>query len=235
MFRKNKNRKGETIIEGLIAMGVLIIAINIAVSIIGISLKNMYNTKQRLIAINLAREGIEGVRNIRDTNWLKYKHNIRKCWNKNPSSEVCSQDNQIKSGDYIIYKANNKKWLLEKVQNMDESENSPLNTILYQVDIDPLRDSNLDHIYTNDKDIYNHISVTDNALGKDYATKTIFSRKINISYLDNSGNTCEETPNENCNRMLIKSKVSWVNRGKTHSSELQTIITDYLGRERLNG
>jgi len=66
-----KNQKGFTLAELLITIFVL------TVGILGIYLvvQNSYTTlnyaKNRLIAIYLAQEGIELVRNIRDTNWLE--------------------------------------------------------------------------------------------------------------------------------------------------------------------
>ena len=38
------------------------------------------NVKNRVTALNIAREGVEAVRNIRDTNWLKYSGDRRKKW-----------------------------------------------------------------------------------------------------------------------------------------------------------
>lgn len=75
--------------------------------IIGSSLRNMDNSKNRIIAVNVAREGIEAVRNIRDTNWLKFNSKRRQCWNHVPPvkpEDGCSTPTAIPSGDYIIYK-----------------------------------------------------------------------------------------------------------------------------------
>ncbi len=73
----------------------------------GSSVRNMQNAKNRIIAINIAREGVEAMRNIRDTNWLKFQSRRRQCWNnlptKNPSVQ-CTGANPIEPGDYIIYK-----------------------------------------------------------------------------------------------------------------------------------
>jgi len=38
------------------------------------------NVKNRIIALNIAREGFEAVRNLRDTNWLKYSGDRRQKW-----------------------------------------------------------------------------------------------------------------------------------------------------------
>jgi len=67
---------GFTMIELLIAIAVFMIGIMAAFSL---SLHNLNTTKEnanRVIAANLAREGIETVRNIRDSNWLAREANI---------------------------------------------------------------------------------------------------------------------------------------------------------------
>jgi len=73
----------------------------------GSSIRNMQNAKNRIIAINIAREGIEAMRNIRDTNWLKFQSRRRACWNHLPTKDpsiACTGVNPIEPGDYLIYK-----------------------------------------------------------------------------------------------------------------------------------
>jgi hypothetical protein len=112
-------------------------------------------------------------------------------------------------------------------------------TQLYLVDIDPVTNSDddlADDRYTNDMDTYNHALVLeDNALGKDWALKTIYRREIIISYLDNDGTevTTLAGMSPSLNRMRIRSKVSWQESKNTFSTELTTHLTDYLGREDL--
>ena len=100
-----KNKKGEIILETIIAMGILAIGITTSSALLSSSIRNMNSSKNRIIAVNIAREGIEAVRNIRDTNWLKFQANIRKCWNHNPDTDTCNNsDKPIFPGKYIIYK-----------------------------------------------------------------------------------------------------------------------------------
>ncbi len=114
-LQSSRKTKGETILETLIAFVILGIGIAFSGVIMGSSLRNMDNYKNRIIALNVAREGIEAVRNIRDTNWLIYDDgdNLRYCWNftplRNPTSiaEKCQYNktnNLIKPGRYIVYK-----------------------------------------------------------------------------------------------------------------------------------
>ncbi|OGL66626.1 hypothetical protein A3B21_02980 [Candidatus Uhrbacteria bacterium RIFCSPLOWO2_01_FULL_47_24] len=63
-------KRGFGLLETIIALGVIITGL---VSVISLSIANLTNerdTAMRYQAVNLAREGIELVRNIRDSNWL---------------------------------------------------------------------------------------------------------------------------------------------------------------------
>ncbi len=100
-----KHRKGETILETLIAMGVLLIGIMMASTIMSTSIRNINSSKNRVVAVNIAKEGLEAIRNIRDTNWLKFNSKKRECWNHDPKTDSCDGVNSIiGSGDFIVYK-----------------------------------------------------------------------------------------------------------------------------------
>ena len=255
----SKNKKGETILETIIAMGILAIGITLASSIIGSSLRNINASKNRIIAINIAREGIEAMRNIRDTNWLKFSSNRRACWNHDPVLDTCdvNNPNPILPGDYLIYKDTTQKWQLDDLlvadgdgtelpqsgstgeTFRDTDENITYiwlwgawidKSTLWLVDIDTNVDTDKDFIQDNDPDAYNHIFVIgDDALGEEIK-RTVFKRFITIEYLEDGG--APGTPADN--RMRITAKVSWQEGKNQFSTQLSTQITDYLGRENLN-
>lgn len=214
--------------------------------------------RDRVIATNIAREGIEAVRNIRDTNWLKFSNNRRTCWNHFPgddiASDVCSGTTPIFPGEYIVYKNNEFRWKLDATDQGGEDA-----TGLNRVDIDTDTDSDLDGESDNDPDMYNHLLTTDtDPLGSN-VQDTIFSRVITIEYLENdpdpttapSLNTAPEesintigewgalsaTQQSNLNRMRVTATVTWQEKGldATRTVELKTILTDYLGRTQLSG
>jgi type II secretory pathway pseudopilin PulG len=70
IFKKH-NQSGQTLIETLVAAFVLTMGISAALGLATYALSATSNIKQRVIAVGLAREGIEAVKNIRDTNWLR--------------------------------------------------------------------------------------------------------------------------------------------------------------------
>lgn len=63
-------RKGFTIVEALIAIAILLTAVVGPISLIGDATHRLYYSRDRLIALNLAQEGIEVVRQKRDSNML---------------------------------------------------------------------------------------------------------------------------------------------------------------------
>ena len=65
-----KYQQGQTLVETMVAVLVLTMGIGaaVALAIYGIGATN--GVTKQLIAVGLAREGIEAVKNMRDTNWL---------------------------------------------------------------------------------------------------------------------------------------------------------------------
>lgn len=62
--------QGFTLPETLLAIAILMIAIVGPISLIGDAIHRSYYAKDQVIAINLAQEGIEAVRKVRDSNLL---------------------------------------------------------------------------------------------------------------------------------------------------------------------
>lgn len=82
------NKKGNSIIEVVIVIVILTIWIVWTYEIINSGQKLATTTENRIKAVNIAREWIEAVTNIRDTNWIKFSSDYINCWNTadyNPS------------------------------------------------------------------------------------------------------------------------------------------------------
>ena len=239
------NNKGETIAETIVALSILALGITVASTVIVNALRNMDNAKNRIVAVNLAREGLEALRNVRDTNWLMYSDRRRACWNHDPSITPCEGLNPIAPGTYVVYRnaENRFKLTLYNEENIK----------LFLVDVDSDVDSDQDGNAENDPDLYNHMNGVDNPLGKESGT-TNFKRTVQIEYLDNASELKNISQNEvpedainslaewnnlsdeqkmGLNRMRITSTVEWVRSGVTHHTELKTILTDHLGRTEL--
>jgi len=63
--------KGFTLIETMVALGVLVFVLTGMVSLIILNITNAKNIEKNLIAGNLAQEALEVVRSMRDNDWLE--------------------------------------------------------------------------------------------------------------------------------------------------------------------
>lgn len=68
---KFTSSRGFTLLEGIVAIGVISVGLAGALSLALSNLSSAQGNERRIVAANLAREGIEFVRNQRDSNWLK--------------------------------------------------------------------------------------------------------------------------------------------------------------------
>jgi len=89
--QKKFKTKGITLIEALVAISILIIGIFSGFILVTRVLSNINVIRDRLTASFLAQEGIELVRQIRDTNYLKILSGENILWN-----------NGLNNGNYII-------------------------------------------------------------------------------------------------------------------------------------
>ena len=73
LFKVNNSdsQKGQTLIETVVAVFIMIMGIVSALGLAIYSLNASSNISKQIIAVGLAREGVEVVKNMRDTNWLK--------------------------------------------------------------------------------------------------------------------------------------------------------------------
>jgi Tfp pilus assembly protein PilV len=70
---KKRVQSGQSMLEAIIATGILVTAISSALTLVTSSIKASKESETSITAGNLAREGVEVVRAIRDSNWLAGK------------------------------------------------------------------------------------------------------------------------------------------------------------------
>lgn len=71
MLEKSKYNKGFTLMEVFIAMSVLAVGVVGAFGVLPVMIKNQTKNADSFLASQIANEGMELVRNLRDSNWLK--------------------------------------------------------------------------------------------------------------------------------------------------------------------
>ena len=110
-----KTKKATSIIEAMIVMLIIVVWITGLYDIFSSSQKLSNTTKNRIEAIEIAREGIEAMKNIRDTNWLMYGWDKQNCWNTFNYDSNCVWGwtfNKITEKSYKIYQNTDYKWKL---------------------------------------------------------------------------------------------------------------------------
>jgi len=75
------NQEGQTLIETVIAIFILTSGITAALGLAIFVFASSDKVTKQMIAVGLAREGIEAVKNMRDTNWLRQTSIDTDCYN----------------------------------------------------------------------------------------------------------------------------------------------------------
>lgn len=131
---KKMRKKGFTLVEMLIV--IFVISTGLILIIKGMSESHRYlsETAQRTVALNLAKEGIEAVYNLRNSNWRRWSDKKNECRIANlaldQNNEDCDKIDRLQSwSQYLV--SENLTWL--KLQGTD-----PLNSNdMYKVNITP--------------------------------------------------------------------------------------------------
>jgi len=100
-FKQNNKKSGFTLVETLIAISIFSVSIVALFSVLAQGISNTNYAKKKIIAGYLAQEGIEYIRNMRDSyvlysvttgkNWAQFKFALASC---NPGNE-CGFNNSV--------------------------------------------------------------------------------------------------------------------------------------------
>jgi len=221
-FRKNlESKKSFILIEILISVVILAISLGSVVYFLSNMKKLSIEAKNRTIAINIAREGMESVRNIRDTNWEYFSSEKRKYWNRTGeyNNDVRNTAKVIEHKNCYILKKNenNGAWFLSNEKAWDD-----VNDVNTDFETDDSR-----KIYIDEEDGFFTDIATDNE-------ETFFRREICFDYLDDSETVCNDNADcENKNYLRVTVFVNWPHvAGRNEKIKLVTILSDFLARSK---
>lgn len=207
----NKNKKATSIIEAIIMILILLIWILWLFNLYTKSSNLSNYTKNKIEAIEMAREWIEAMENIRNTNWILLWADTKNCWNTLNYTIDCVGDNwtshDIKEWLYKIYTDANWKWKLSKASWLTSKNYSDSNyRNFFRVNLDS------NWLYTQ--------SWWTNFM-------PIYTREINVSYNDDTN--WDSNTNSNDEKMTIHSIVMWVDSHwkNAHKVDLESIITNW--------
>ncbi len=137
-----KVRPAESLIETMIAVTVIAITTTAALSLIRNSLVGNEVIGEKLVALNLAEETLEAVRNIRDTNTLRFSGDLEECWNTINVEDIadCSlPENKIQEGvtyalERVFVGGSPFSWTLDEV--LDTDVDGWVDLFSYAIDLD---------------------------------------------------------------------------------------------------
>jgi hypothetical protein len=73
-------KKWSSLVEIMAMMAILWLAVTAMFSTVVSGIYLATDSESRIKAINLAREGVEGITNLRNTNWLRFSSDQTNCW-----------------------------------------------------------------------------------------------------------------------------------------------------------
>jgi len=204
------NKKATSIVEAMILMMIVVIWTTWMYSIYISSTRLENSIWNKIIAINIAREWIEAMTNIRNTNWILFSSSKKNCWNTLNYNSNCVDTSwtalDIESlWSYILYKDTKNRWNLTKSNyNWDYSSNENFRNE-HRVWLDS------DWFYTNSWSFY---TWTLNTL------TPLFTRKIQVNYPEWNSDT---------QIMEVSSIVEWKDNSSNdvHKIELKKTLTNW--------
>lgn len=194
------DKKATSIIEAVVILWIVVTWIVWMFKVYDNSQKLSSSTSNKIQAIQISREWIEAVKNIRDTNWILFSSDNKNCWNVKDYNNSCVWDNNttydIWSWSYKIFQNSDNRWYLSKKTT---SETSFTKTD-YRNEMKVWLDSNWFFTQT--------WAVTE--------IKPLFTREIKISYPETS-------------KMQVISKVQWkdLSSNRQHKVEFKSILTNW--------
>lgn len=201
-----KSKIATTIAEAMIVTLVIVIWLTWVYSIYSASTKVIYSLETKIQAIQIAKEWIEAITNIRDTNWLLFSSDKKNCWKTFNYNSGCiwnTAPNNIEDlWNYKIYRDVDNRWILEKAWIFPDNYANSSYRNFYGIWLDT------NWLYTQSW----VVSVLNNN----------FTRQIKTTYFTPNGWSINDW-------LEIRSIVRWVDSWRTwyYEVELKTILTNY--------
>ncbi|MCH2188516.1 hypothetical protein MK079_01655 [Candidatus Gracilibacteria bacterium] len=198
--------KATSIIEAIVVLLIIVTGVVGMYSIYIQSIRLSEGTAEKIQAIQIAREGIEAMIQVRDTNWNIFS-DYENCWNSFHYDSGCISNNSattdIPAGSYIIYKGNDGFWNL-----IPRTSGSYTGSYINSFDTGFAVGKESSGFYTQSGGLATGLM------------NPRYTREIRISYPGGDSNSGE---------MNIISLVQWSNRNslEVKTVELDTVLTNW--------
>jgi len=211
------SKKATSIVEAMIVTLIVTLWVTWMYKIYFNSNALIDSTENKIKAINIAREWIEAMTNIRDTNWITLWSDYKNCWNTYNYNNACVwniatiTDIPNWSGWYIIYKNIKNNWQLKNYPTWNYS--NPIYRTNYIVWL------SWSWFYTQ-----TWITILTSNL------KPVFTREIQISYIEDTNLDTIFTSNDE--KMKVTSIVRWGDRSwnKEHEIKFESILSNWKNK-----
>lgn len=203
-----KGIQATSIVEAMIVM-LIVVTSTIGIYQVYInSQKLQISTGNRIAAIQIAREWIEVMNNIRDTNAMLFSADLKNCWNVLNYNGACiwniSTTNDIGNNtSYIAYKDTDNKWKLAVKPTWTYANAT------YRDDFRVRRDT----LWFYSQSVWTDFM-------------PVYTRELLISYIDTA---LPAGPDSNDEKMNISSIVRWSDNSKDgfHEIKIDTILSNW--------
>ncbi|MDD2870657.1 MAG: hypothetical protein PHS49_01595 [Candidatus Gracilibacteria bacterium] len=213
-----------SIVEAMVVMLIVVTGVVGMYNILTKSTQLTTNVKNKIQAIQIARQGIEAFTNIRDTNWILFSSDYLNCWNVlNYNPQCIGDDGGINDTDgnattydikenqnYKIYLNEDNRWILENTSNFT-----------------PNNFSNSD--YRNffkvglNNGIYTQSGITEELI-------PFYTREIKVNYLQEDGIT---NGNESDPKIKISSIVQRIDNtsSQAHKIVIEQVLSNWKSKK----
>lgn len=207
-----------TLIEVLISMAVLSLSFAALTGLLLTSMRANRANIDDFLAYNLAQEGLEAVRNIRDSNWLSnFSWTGSTATFVDEDGNTISPSNSLDSSSCLIGGSSFFRVSINYLFDPDTNYNPWMVECLT---FDPTAAENINHsdlfLYEHSDFGFVHAMTSDCC---DVESKSRFRRYLEVSFVDVGG--------EPQAGLRVKSVVGWNEVGKEESLVLSTILTDW--------
>lgn len=115
-----------SIVEAMVVLLIVVSGITGVYWLMNSSQKLANATGKRIEAIQIARDGLEAITNIRDSNWIKFSADYTNCWNTLNYDSNCIGWGwtNISAGSYIIYKSASEQFELLAASDPNDYRNA---------------------------------------------------------------------------------------------------------------
>ena len=203
-----RTRDGFTLLELIISFSVMSIVVFGATSLYVTSIRSNAAQVEKFIAYNLAQEGLEGVRNIRDT---YFRQSLP--WDGSDTS-VSLVDKPFIDGTYVI----SRKISLPVIQSFQSGNKDSVKSSMPWIfkALSQKEDGLIYEVHAQENAGVPYYVNKMDSLPAD-STPTMYNRSITLSKIDQ-------------NRMLVVAHVEWVDHGIPKFLDLTTELTNWKQR-----